>query len=109
METCEHIQRAFPTYSGKSLGVVIEAKSDAEMLERLAWIMRSGAELRFATDIDDYAAYALARVARSEAFDWTAERAADWLTPWPGWQSTRYEQKALREGRPPGYFTFRRR
>lgn len=81
----------------------------AEMLERLARIMRSGAELRFATDIDDYAAYALARVARSEAFDWTAERAADWLTPWPGWQSTRYEQKALREGRPPGYFTFRRR
>ncbi|RYD17328.1 MAG: hypothetical protein EOP88_27160, partial [Verrucomicrobiaceae bacterium] len=35
METFEHIQRAFPAYSGKSLGVVIEGKSDAEMLARL--------------------------------------------------------------------------
>ena len=35
MESFEHIQRAFPAYSGESLGVVIEAESDAEMLSRL--------------------------------------------------------------------------
>lgn len=35
METFEHIQKAFPAYSGKSLGIVVEAKSDAEMLARL--------------------------------------------------------------------------
>jgi len=29
-------------------------------------------------------------------------------TPWQDWLSTRYEQKALREGRPPHYLTFRR-
>ena len=29
-------------------------------------------------------------------------------TPWPDWISTRYEKKALREGRPPHYLTFRR-
>jgi tRNA (guanine-N7-)-methyltransferase len=79
-----------------------------DMLARLARIMRPGAELRFATDIDDYAAFALARVARSPDFEWTAERAADWLTPWEGWQSTRYEMKAKREGRISGYFSFRR-
>ena len=28
--------------------------------------------------------------------------------PWDDWLSTRYEQKALREGRPPHYMTFRR-
>jgi tRNA (guanine-N7-)-methyltransferase len=28
--------------------------------------------------------------------------------PWEDWLSTRYEQKALREGRPPHYLTFRR-
>jgi uncharacterized protein len=35
METFEHVQQAFPTYSSDSLGVVVEAKSDAQMLERL--------------------------------------------------------------------------
>lgn len=35
METFEHVQKAFPTFSGTSLGLVIEAKSDAEMLARL--------------------------------------------------------------------------
>jgi tRNA (guanine-N7-)-methyltransferase len=79
------------------------------MLPRLARILRTGAELRFATDIDDYAAFVLARMGRSADFDWTAERAADWRTPWAGWQSTRYERKALREGRVPSYLTFRRR
>jgi tRNA (guanine-N7-)-methyltransferase len=75
------------------------------MLGRLARIMRPGAELRFATDIDDYAAYVLAQASRLPQFAWTAERARDWLTPWAGWRSTRYEEKALREGRRPGYFT----
>lgn len=79
-----------------------------EMLVRLARILKPGGELRFATDIDDYAAYALARVARSPDFEWTAECQADWLTPWEGWRSTRYEAKALREGRRGAYFTFRR-
>jgi len=79
-----------------------------DMLPRLARILKPGAELRFATDIDDYAAYALARVARFPDFVWTAECQADWLTPWDGWRSTRYEAKALREGRRGAYFTFRR-
>ena len=32
---------------------------------------------------------------------------ADWRQPWDDWLSTRYEQKALREGRLPHYLTFR--
>jgi tRNA (guanine-N7-)-methyltransferase len=28
---------------------------------------------------------------------------------WPDWPSTRYEQKALREGRRPHYLTWRKR
>jgi tRNA (guanine-N7-)-methyltransferase len=80
-----------------------------DMLGRLARIMCSGAKLHFATDVDDYAAFVLARVARLPALAWTAERADDWRHPWPGWTSTRYEQKALREGRVPTYLTFSRR
>jgi tRNA (guanine-N7-)-methyltransferase len=80
-----------------------------DMLPKLARVLKPGAELRFATDIDDYAAFALARIARSADFEWTAQCQADWLTPWEGWRSTRYEVKALREGRRGAYFTFRRR
>jgi tRNA (guanine-N7-)-methyltransferase len=79
-----------------------------ETLSMLARVMRSGAELRFATDIDDYAGWVLARILRSPDFRWTAERADDWRKPWAGWPGTRYEAKALREGRVPSYLTFRR-
>jgi tRNA (guanine-N7-)-methyltransferase len=79
-----------------------------ENLVRLARIMRPGGELRFATDIGDYAAYALARVLRSTDFKWTAESAEDWRKPWGGFCGTRYEAKARREGRTPTYFIFRR-
>jgi tRNA (guanine-N7-)-methyltransferase len=45
---------------------------------------------------------------RSPHFTWTAERAADWRLPWPDYTPTRYEQKAIRDGRTPCYLTFRR-
>jgi tRNA (guanine-N7-)-methyltransferase len=79
-----------------------------ETLTRLARILRQNGELRFATDIADYAAYALARVLRSPDFFWTAQCANDWREPWPDFAGTRYEAKAKREGRRPAYFIFRR-
>ena len=39
---------------------------------------------------------------------WLAERPADWREPWEGWSRTRYEAKAVREGRTPHYLRFRR-
>ncbi len=78
-----------------------------EHLEPLARVMKPGAELRVATDIPDYVRQTLEQVPR-HGFDWLAECPADWRTPWDDWLSTRYEQKALREGRTPHYLTFRR-
>ncbi len=77
-----------------------------ENLERLARVLVPGGELRFATDIDDYAAWTLARVFRNPHFLWLAEDARAWRAPWQPWSSTRYEAKALREGRKPAYLTF---
>lgn len=77
-------------------------------LRRLARLLNPGGELRFATDIGDYAAHALARVLRSPDFVWTAETASDWRKPWGDFCGTRYEAKAKREGRIPAYFIFRR-
>jgi tRNA (guanine-N7-)-methyltransferase len=79
-----------------------------EVLAMLARIMKPGAQLRFATDIDDYSAWTLARILRSPHFDWLARSDRDWLEAWDGWSSTRYEAKALREGRNPAYYTFLR-
>jgi tRNA (guanine-N7-)-methyltransferase len=79
------------------------------MLAGLARVMRPGAELRFATDIDGNAAWTLARVLRSPDFVWAPSNASDWQKPWEGWSGTRYEAKALREGRRPAYLTFRRK
>lgn len=79
-----------------------------EFLEPLADRMKPGAELRIATDIADYVRQALEEVPRA-GFDWLAERPADWRRPWADWISTRYEQKAIREGRLAHYLTFRRR
>ena len=80
-----------------------------EMLQRLARAMRPGAELRFATDIDDYCGWTLARLLRSPDFTWTAERAADWQSPWSPWTTTRYEAKAVSQGRRGCYLTAIRR
>jgi tRNA (guanine-N7-)-methyltransferase len=76
------------------------------MIEALARVMRSGAELRFATDVDDYAGWTLARLLASPHFRWTASRADDWRRPWPEWRPTRYETKARNEGRGSVYLTF---
>jgi tRNA (guanine-N7-)-methyltransferase len=80
-----------------------------DALDRLARVMQSGAELRFATDIDDYAGWTLARLRAHPEFRWLAARAVDWVLPWEGWRSTRYEEKAMAAGRKPVYLTFVRR
>jgi tRNA (guanine-N7-)-methyltransferase len=79
-----------------------------ETLAALARLIVPGGELRFATDIDDYAGWTLARILRSRDFRWRAQGPEDWRRPWAGWPGTRYEAKALREGRVPSYLTFER-
>jgi tRNA (guanine-N7-)-methyltransferase len=77
-------------------------------LEQIASVLRPGGEFRFATDMADYAAWTLLQVLRQPDFLWTAEKADDWRQPWPGFVRTRYEAKALREGRVPTYLRFER-
>jgi tRNA (guanine-N7-)-methyltransferase len=79
-----------------------------EHLEPLARVLKPGAEFRVATDIPDYVRQTLEEVPGA-GFEWLADRPEDWRAAWGDWISTRYEQKALREGRVPHYLTFRRR
>ena len=75
-------------------------------LDMLARVMAPGARLRVATDIEDYVRHSLQVIDQDPRFTWAAERPVDWRMPWPGWHRTRYEAKALREGRTPHYLTF---
>lgn len=77
-------------------------------LDRLARALRPGAEFRFASDIESYVNWTLQHLHAHPDFEWCARTAEDWRRPWDGWPGTRYEAKAIREGRVPAYLTFRR-
>ncbi|CAF25710.1 tRNA (guanine(46)-N(7))-methyltransferase TrmB [Bartonella quintana] len=75
-------------------------------LNRVARVLKIGKKFRFATDIDSYANWTLYYFTHHHSFEWEAENLKDWKTPYPLWPGTRYEEKALREGRTPTYLTF---
>ena len=78
-------------------------------LDRFARVLKPGALFRFASDIESYVNWTLLHCRAHGAFEWQAKAAADWHSPYAGWPGTRYEAKALREGRRPAYLSFRRR
>ncbi len=77
-------------------------------LTRIARALKPGCEYRFASDIDTYVDWTLSHCRKHPAFEWVAECASDWRTPWNNWPGTRYERKAHREGRIGRYLTFLR-
>jgi tRNA (guanine-N7-)-methyltransferase len=80
----------------------------AATLDELERIMRTGAEVRIATDIGEHARAILRAVLGHGGFGWTAACADDWRQRPSDWPPTRYEAKALRDGRRCYYFCFRR-
>ncbi|NJO22781.1 MAG: tRNA (guanosine(46)-N7)-methyltransferase TrmB [Sphingomonadales bacterium] len=75
----------------------------------LAGVMRSGAELRIATDIGDYATGILLAAHEEGSFHWRASGASSWRERPAGWIRTRYEEKAMAAGRRCYFFSFERR
>lgn len=74
-------------------------------------VLKPGSEFRFASDIIHYVDWALWRIKafKSEAgggFDMPHERNEAWRKRPDDWPETRYEAKAIREGRPCHYFRF---
>ncbi len=75
-------------------------------LDRFARVLRPGGTFRFASDIDTYVNWTLAHVRAHAAFASMAGSPDDRYQPYEGWPGTRYEAKALREGRQPVYLAF---
>ncbi len=80
----------------------------AETLDELARVMVDGGEFRVATDIKHYCRWTLREIRDHGLFTWTAEKPSDWRVRGTDWPGTRYEAKAIREGRQPVYLKFRR-
>jgi tRNA (guanine-N7-)-methyltransferase len=78
-------------------------------LNRLAMLMRPGAELRLATDDRNYLAWMLEHATRHPAFEWLARRPLDWRERPADWPPTRYEEKARAVGRTSAFLRFARR
>ena len=79
-----------------------------ETVALLSRLMKPGAELRIATDDPGYLRWILSVLQGRDDFLWQAERAADWRHRPGDWPPTRYETKALAQGRRPAYLVYRR-
>ena len=63
---------------------------------------------RFGSDIPHYVDWTLTRLYRHGGFSWPARAQSDWRMRPDDWPSTRYLEKALREGRSGHFFEFTR-
>ena len=82
------------------------------LLAEAARLMKPGSLLRIASDIPDYIRWSLMQVQqhnrRTPDFRWLAQTCRDWQIRPDDWPQTRYEAKAIREGRTPCYLQFER-
>ncbi len=78
-------------------------------LEQSARLLKSGGQLRVASDIPDYVRWTLMHAQSAVGIEWMAEKADDWRVRPDDWPQTRYEAKTLKEGRAPAYLSFQRR
>lgn len=81
---------------------------NCDNLKELARIIRKGGILRIATDHKVYKAWTLRTMHECPDFKWTAKCSDDWRNPPADWVETKYQQKALREGRKPVFFDYER-
>jgi tRNA (guanine-N7-)-methyltransferase len=79
-----------------------------ENVAAIGRVLQPAGKFHFATDVADYTSWTLGHFLRSPQFEWTAERADDWRRPWRDFPGTRYEKKAIGEGRCPCYLIFRK-
>ena len=82
-----------------------------ETLALISAAMKNGGELRVASDIPDYVKWTLAHIEAHNAlgnsqFVWKNKDLSECRERPDDWPQTRYEQKALREGREPAYLRF---
>ena len=77
-------------------------------LKEIARILKKGGIFRIATDHKVYKGWTLRRMAETPDFRWTAKTGNDWRYPPADWVETKYQRKAVAEGRRPIFLDFER-
>ncbi len=77
-------------------------------LRELARIIKKGGILQIATDHQVYKRWVMLQMRGRSDFVWTAQSSDDWRNPPADWAETKYQRKAVREGRRPVFFEYRR-
>ncbi len=80
-----------------------------ENLQLVAKVLKSGAEFRVGSDHMPYIDWTLEHLSQHPDFEWICEGPQDWRQRPGDWPPTRYEQKALRQGKACVYLRFRRK
>ena len=75
-------------------------------LEQLARLIKKGGILQIATDHQIYKRWTMEQLKGCPYFEWTAKTSGDWRNPPADWFETKYQHKAIREGRKPVFFEF---
>lgn len=75
-------------------------------LKELARVLKKGAILQIATDHPIYKCWTLRQMHQNPDFRWTATCGNDWKHAPLDWVETKYQRKAIREGRRPVFFEF---
>jgi len=70
--------------------------------------LKAGGMLRVATDHVDYCEWMLEQFLIFAQFTWEAKTQSDWQNPPPDWVPTRYQAKALAEGRQATFLEWRK-
>ena len=77
-------------------------------LNEIARILKKDGLLRVATDHKVYKGWALRQLHQNSNFLWTAKSSNDWRKEPSDWIKTKYQQKAIREGRKPVFLDFKK-
>lgn len=77
-----------------------------ENLKEIARVLKKGGILRVATDHKVYKGWTLRRLHECSDFKWTAACGNDWKHEPADWVETKYQRKAIREGRKPVFLDF---
>ena len=72
-------------------------------------VIKPSGTFRFGSDIIHYVDWTLTRLKKHGGFDWPATSQEQWRVRPEDWPSTRYLEKAIREGRSGHFFEFVRR
>ncbi len=76
-------------------------------LDELARVMIPGAILHVTSDHDAAVHWTLVQLLARNDFQWMAENSSHWKTPPRYWPVTRYQEKALKEGRKDSFLQFK--